>query len=75
MAFAVPTADFKKLTRILIALYYDDYIKVGSDNIGEDKWVAELAMAQQFVDTNNRYVGKVDSSTCPNAASAVTCNS
>lgn len=38
-------------------LYYGDYIKLGSDNVGEDKWGTEFAMAQQFVDTINRHGG------------------
>ena len=38
-------------------LYYGDYIKVGSENVGEDKWGTELAMAKQFVDTINRHGG------------------
>lgn len=38
-------------------LYYGDYIKLGSDNVGEDKWGTEFAMAQQFVDAINRHGG------------------
>ena len=56
-AMGVPMEDFLKLTRIPIVLYYGDYIKVGSDNVGEDKWGTEYAMAQQFVDTINRHGG------------------
>ena len=56
-ALGVPEADFKKLTQIPIVLYYGDYIKLGSDNVGEDKWGTELAMAKQFVDTVNRHGG------------------
>lgn len=50
-------ADFLKLTRIPIVLYYGDYIKIGSENVGEDKWGTEYAMAQQFVDTLNSHDG------------------
>lgn len=56
----MPAADFKKLTQIPIVLYYGDYIKVGSENVGEDKWGTELAMAKQFVDTINRHSGKAE---------------
>lgn len=52
-------ADFKKLTQFPVVPYYGDYIKVGSDNVGEDKW-AELAMARQFVDTVNKHGGKAE---------------
>ncbi|WP_373101129.1 MULTISPECIES: alpha/beta hydrolase [Pasteurellaceae] len=48
-AISVPMNDFLKLTRIPIVLYYGDYIKLGSENVGEDKWGTEFAMAQQFV--------------------------
>ncbi|MGX2968055.1 alpha/beta fold hydrolase [Ursidibacter sp. B-7004-1] len=56
-AMGVPMSEFKKLTQIPIVLYYGDYIKVGSDNVGEDKWGTELAMAKQFVDAINRHGG------------------
>lgn len=59
-ALAVPETDFKKLTQIPIVLYYGDHIKLGSDNVGEDKWGTELAMAKQFVDTINRHGGKAE---------------
>lgn len=56
-AMGVPLDEFKKLTQIPIVLYYGDYIKVGSDNVGEDKWGTELEMAKQFVETINRHGG------------------
>lgn len=56
-AMGVPMDEFLKLTKIPIILYYGDYIKVGSDNVGEDKWGTELAMAKQFVETINRHGG------------------
>ena len=56
----MPAADFKKLTQIPIVLYYGDYIKLGSENVGEDKWGTELAMAKQFVDTINRHGGQAE---------------
>ncbi len=56
-AIGVPMEDFLKLTRIPIVLYYGDHIRLGSKNVGEDKWGTEMAMAQQFVDTINRHGG------------------
>lgn len=56
-AIGVAIDDFMKLTKIPIVLYYGDYIKVGSDNVGEDKWGTEYAMAKQFVETINRHGG------------------
>lgn len=59
-AIGVPLEDFKKLTRIPIVLYYGDYIRLGSDNVGEDKWGTELAMARQFVAAINRHGGDAE---------------
>ena len=56
-AMGVPMEDFLKLTRIPIILYYGDYIKIGSENVGEDKWGTEYFMAQQFVAAINRHGG------------------
>ena len=56
-AMGVPMEDFLKLTRIPIVLYYGDYIKIGSENVGEDKWGTEFAMAKQFVEAINRHGG------------------
>lgn len=56
-AMGVPMNEFLKLTKIPIVLYYGDYIKLGSDNVGEDKWGTEFAMAKQFVETINRHGG------------------
>ena len=56
-AIGVPMSEFLKLTRIPIVLYYGDYIRIGSDNIGEDKWGTELDMAKQFVAAINRHGG------------------
>ena len=53
----IPMQDFLKLAKMSIVLYYGDYIKFGSDNVGEDKWGSEYAMAQQFVDAVNRHGG------------------
>ncbi|WP_077473804.1 alpha/beta hydrolase [Rodentibacter trehalosifermentans] len=56
-AMGVPMKYFLKLTQIPIVLYYGDYIKLGSENVGEDKWGTEFAMAKQFVDTINKHGG------------------
>ena len=56
-AMGVPMEDFLKLTKIPIVLYYGDYIQIGSENVGEDKWGTEYAMAEQFVATINRHGG------------------
>ena len=56
-AMGVPMNDFLKLTKIPIVLYYGDYIQIGSENVGEDKWGTEYAMAEQFVATINRHGG------------------
>lgn len=56
-AMGVPLDAFRKLTRIPIILYYGDYIRVGSQNAGEDKWGTELEMARQFVAAVNRHGG------------------
>ena len=56
-AIGVPMNDFLKLTKIPIVLYYGDYIQIGSENVGEDKWGTEYAMAEQFVATINRHGG------------------
>ena len=56
-AIGVPIEDFLKLTKIPIVLYYGDYIQVGSENVGEDKWGTEFAMAEQFVAAINRHGG------------------
>jgi pimeloyl-ACP methyl ester carboxylesterase len=56
-AKGVERSQYKALTRIPIVLYYGDHIKLGSKNVGEDKWGTELAMARQFVDAINRNGG------------------
>ena len=56
-AIGVPMNEFLKLTKIPIVLYYGDYIKIGSENVGEDKWGTEYAMAEQFVAAINRHGG------------------
>lgn len=59
-ALGVPMEDFLKLTRIPIVLYYGDHIKLGSANVGEDKWGTEFEMAKQFAAAINRHGGKAE---------------
>ena len=56
-AMGVPMSDFLKLTKIPIVLYYGDYINLDSENIGENKWFCEYALAEQFVAAINRHGG------------------
>ena len=55
---AVPKADFAKLTRIPIVVYYGDNIpKEPSKNFGEDNWRVRLAMARVWIEAINRHGG------------------
>jgi len=55
---AVPLADFEKLTRIPIVIYYGDNIPAGpTARRGEDNWRVRLAMARLWVDAVNRHGG------------------
>jgi hypothetical protein len=59
-ALAVPKADFMKLTKIPIVIYYGDFIPEKPDpNPGADGWRARLEMAKKWRDTVNRYGGDV----------------
>jgi pimeloyl-ACP methyl ester carboxylesterase len=59
-AFEVPSADFKKLTRIPIIIYYGDNIPdKPMDNPGQDGWRARLEMARLWRDCVNKYGGDV----------------
>lgn len=56
----VPIADFMKLTKIPILIYYGDNIPdQPSENPGKEQWRAFLAMAKQFRDAVNRHGGDV----------------
>lgn len=56
----VPMADFMKLTKIPILIYYGDNIPdQPSENPGQEQWRAFLAMAKQFRDAVNRHGGDV----------------
>jgi hypothetical protein len=56
----VPRADFLKLTRIPIVVYYGDNIpEQPSANPGQDQWRTFRAMARLWRDTVNRHGGDV----------------
>lgn len=55
---SIPLAEFMKLTRIPIVIYYGDFIlKEPVTNPGQDGWRVRLAMARQWVDAINRHGG------------------
>lgn len=57
-AVAVPIAQFLKLTRIPIVVYYGDNIPdEPSGNFGEDNWRVRLAMARLWTEAINRHGG------------------
>lgn len=59
-AVPVPMADFMKLTRIPIVIYYGDNIPdKPSPNPGQDGWRARLVMARLWRDAVNKYGGDV----------------
>lgn len=59
-AIAVPMAEFLKLTRIPIAIYYGDFVaEKPTDNPGQDGWRVRLEMARKWRDTVNRHGGDV----------------
>jgi len=54
----IPLAEFMKLTRIPIVIYYGDFIlKQAVANPGQDGWRVRLAMARQWADAINRHGG------------------
>jgi len=56
----VPLADFLKLTKIPIIIYYGDNIpETQSPNPGVDGWRARLAMARKWRDIVNKHGGDV----------------
>ena len=56
----VPLADFEKLTRIPIVIYYGDNIPAKPTAMpAQDSWRVRLAMAKAWRDTVNRHGGKV----------------
>lgn len=57
-AAGISKAEFMKLTRIPIVLYYGDNIpETLSEDPGKDNWRTRLAMAKKWVETVNRYGG------------------
>ena len=57
---AVPPAEFIKLTRIPIVIYYGDNIPAQpTASLGEDNWRVRLAMARLWRDAVNRHGGDV----------------
>jgi len=55
---AVPLADFLKLTRIPIVVYYgDNFPQEPTPERGQDNWRVRLAMARLWVDAINRHGG------------------
>jgi len=55
---AIALADFRKLTRIPIVMYYGDNIPTQpTQRRGEDNWRVRLAMARLWVDAINRHGG------------------
>lgn len=59
-AVGVTLADFLKLTRIPIVIYYGDYIPDKQiDNPGQDGWRARLEMARKWRDCINKHGGDV----------------
>ena len=56
----VPMADFMKLTKIPIIIYYGDNIPAQpSQNPGQEQWRVFLSIAKQFRDMVNKYGGDV----------------
>jgi len=59
-ASAVPMADFMRLTKIPIVIYYGDYIPEKQiANPGQDGWRARLEMARLWRDAVNEHGGDV----------------
>jgi pimeloyl-ACP methyl ester carboxylesterase len=59
-AAGIPMADFQKLTKIPIIIYYGDFIpKEPNANPGQDGWRVRLEMAKLWRDCVNRHGGDV----------------
>ena len=60
-AEAVSLADFEKLTRIPIVIYYGDNFPVEPTNSrGQDNWRVRLAMAKLWVAAINKHGGDAE---------------
>jgi pimeloyl-ACP methyl ester carboxylesterase len=59
-AIGVPMAEFMKLTKLPIIIFYGDFIpEKPSDIPGQDGWRVRLEMARKWRDTVNRHGGDV----------------
>ena len=59
-AIGVPMAEFTKLTKIPIIIFYGDFIPAKPSDIpGQDGWRVRLEMARKWRDTVNRHGGDV----------------
>lgn len=59
-AVGVPMADFMKLTKIPIVIYYGDNIPTQPvENPGQEQWRAALAMAKLWTEAINKHGGDV----------------
>jgi pimeloyl-ACP methyl ester carboxylesterase len=59
-AIGVPMAEFIKLTKIPIIIFYGDFIpEKPTDNPGQDGWRVRLEMARKWRDTVNHHGGDV----------------
>jgi pimeloyl-ACP methyl ester carboxylesterase len=57
---AVSMADFKKLTKMPIIIYYGDYIpEEPNANPGQDQWRVRIVMARKWAEVVNRHGGDV----------------
>ncbi|TNM63342.1 alpha/beta hydrolase [Aliirhizobium smilacinae] len=55
---AVPVADFEKLTKLPIVIYYDDNFPVEpTTDRGQDNWRVRLSMAKLWVEAVNKHGG------------------
>lgn len=54
----VPMAQFERLTKIPIVMYFGDYIpETPSKNLGDENWRVRLQMGRKFVECINRHGG------------------
>lgn len=57
----IPVKEFEHLTKMPIVIYYGDNIaEKWTEDIGQDQWRGELAMARKFAETVNRHGGKAE---------------
>ncbi|MBN6081039.1 alpha/beta fold hydrolase [Aggregatibacter actinomycetemcomitans] len=57
----VPMAQFEKLTKMPIVIYFGDFIPDHLDGTqGGEQWFIRMKMAQQFVDAVNKHGGKAE---------------